>query len=303
MKLFIITINYNGSENTTKLLRSLYEQTDRDFEIVIVDNASDGADFISLQTATEGIVAKMPFVASVVRNKKNLGFSGGNNVGIGQALENRADWVLLLNNDTWVGEDFIASLRVKLGSSGGIVGLPLVEEDRTAYCGRIEWLKPTLRHDYENSKFQIPPACRTGRNSKFYAVGGAMVISKDAFDKIGELDEKYFLYFEDADFCVRARRAKIPISITDKVMIHHNVSATTKKLGSPLLLRYHYRNALYFNRKNGPWYIKVAVWPWSWVIILKQFLKMGLNINEEESRAILDGVFDWYMNRMGRVKS
>ena len=128
-----------------------------------------------------------------------------------------------------------------------------------------------------------------------------MAIHKDVFEKIGLLDEKYFLYFEDADFSIRARKAGLDVSVAENLSVHHNVSSSAKKLGSPLLLQYHYRNALYFNLKNGPWYIKLLVWPWSWVVIIKQMSKLVINRNKKESEVILAGVIDFYKNKMGKM--
>ena len=134
-----------------------------------------------------------------------------------------------------------------------------------------------------------------------YAIGGGVAIHRDVFEKIGFWDEKYFLYFEDADFSLRAQKAGIPVTIAPDVMIYHNSSSSTKKLGSPLLLRYHYRNALYFNLKNGSWYIKMAVWFWSFWIVKRQILKIICRYKTEESHAILNGVFDFYHHRMGKI--
>lgn len=286
MKITIITINYNGSENTKKLLDSLRNQTDQDFEIILIDNASERQDLENLkQYVWPGTNLNLTI------NPQNLGFSGGNNVGIRRALQNGADWVVLLNNDTWAGDDFITRLKADLEGKEGIVGLSLNEGDKTAYAGKIEWLKPTLAHVYESADKQ-----------NVYAIGGAMLIHKSVFEKIGLLDEKYFLYFEDAAFCVRARKNKIPVSIHYDIMLYHSVSSSTKKLGSPLILRYHYRNALYFNLKNGPWHVKLLVWPWSWIIILKQMIKILNGKNKEQSRAILNGVGDFYRKNYGKLR-
>lgn len=290
MKLSIVTINYNSSECTKKLLKSLSEQTDKDFQTIVIDNASDEADFNALLSTMGTITFVM--VPMVDRNSENLGFSGGNNVGIKKALENGANWVILLNNDVWAEKGFVSDLKAKLSGLGGIVGMLLVEGDHIAHCGKIEWLKPTLRHQYN---------CN-GAHGNSYAIGGAVAVHKDVFQKIGLWDEKYFLYFEDADFSLRARKAGIPISFEQGVMIYHNVSSTTKKLGSSALLRYHYRNALYFNLKNGPWYIKLAVWPWSWWVIIKQVLKIIIYHNRDQSLAILRGVLDFYRNKMGKIQ-
>lgn len=292
MRITVITINYNGSQDTIKLLESLGQQTDKDFSVIAVDNKSAPEDMQTLQNFIE--TRKTNFASlELVKSAENLGFSGGNNVGIRKALLDGAEWVLLLNNDTWMENDFITRLKPELNATDTkIAGIPLKEGDQTAYCGKIVWLKPTLKHIYESKK---------NATDKFYAIGGGMAINKKVFEKIGLLDEKYFLYFEDADFSVNAIKAGFKIKILDNTKIHHAVSSSTHKLSSPLLLKYHYRNALYFNLKNGPWYIRIAVWPWSLWIIKKQLLKILINKNKEQSRAILSGVLDFYLRQFGKI--
>ena len=298
MRLSIITINYNGSENTIKLLKSLGNQTlrqgsgqaDHDFEIIVIDNASEETDFSNLQLTIDTMQNNI--VPMVIRNSDNLEFSGGNNVGIKEALKRGSEWVLLLNNDTWVEKDFIVSLKQHLEGSGGVVGLSVNEgADKIAYCGKIQWFCSNLNHVYD----MLNTECLT------YAIGGAVAIHKDVFDKIGFWDEKYFLYFEDADFSLRARRINIPINFIKESKVNHQASSSTKKLGSPLLLRYNYRNSLYFNWKNGPWYIKMTVWFWSFWIIKKQLLKLMFQYKPDESIEILRGVMDFYKRRMGKI--
>ncbi len=286
MRLSIITINYNNSEDTINLLESLRNQTDKDFEVVVVDNDSKDVDQLMDYKTTEVNII-------YIKNDRNLGFSGGNNVGIRKALQNGANWVLLLNNDTMPESHLIEHLRADLEGKEGIIGLPLNEGNGTAFGGKIQWLKPTLRHNYNQAEMD---------DMRAYAIGGAMLIHESVFNRIGLLNEKYFLYFEDADFCQRARKARIPISFLPEIKISHAVSSSTKKLGSPMLLRYHYRNAMYFNLKNGPWYIKLLVWPWSWLIILKQIIKIIINNNREQSLEILKGVGDWYSGKMGKIQ-
>ena len=147
MRLTIITINHNSSENTIKLLESLKNQTEKDFEVIVIDNNSDNVGkLMDYETPETNII--------YIKNDRNLGYSGGNNAGIKKALENGADWVLLLNNDTWVESSFIERLRAVLDSSAGsgqrgkegIIGLALDEGSRTSFAGLIQWLKPTLIH-------------------------------------------------------------------------------------------------------------------------------------------------------------
>jgi len=302
MRISIVTINFNGSEDTIKLLRSLEEQADQDFETIVVDNASEEADFANLQSGIDQLIHSFPLTTSqvgnpqvkVIRNNQNLGFSGGNNVGIRQALEKGADWVILLNNDTWVERDFIALLKTNLEGLKGIVGMPIEDKGGIAYCGKIRWLKrPGGIHVYNIDK-------ANSIKNKF-VVGAAMAIHKNVFDKIGFLDENYFLYYEDVDFSIRAKRAGFKITTLQFVAVHHEQFGSSKKLGRPLILRYHYRNALYFNLKNGPWYIKLLVWPWSWFVAIKQVGKLTIRRNVEQSKAILTGVVDFYKNKMGKI--
>ena len=284
MRLSIITINYNGAEKTNKLFDSLKNQTDQDFNVFVLDNASEKSDFEKLNLTT----------SDVVRSEQNLGFGGGINLLAKKALGNGSDWLLILNNDVTLDTDFMGLLRVNLKPENDIVGIPLDEGERTAYAGKIRWLKHTLPHIYDSKLYPL--------DSRSYAIGGAFVICKEVFEKLNGFDPNYFLYFEDADLSLRARLLGLKISFLESPIAHHGeVSYSGKKLGSPLLLRYHYRNALYFNYKNGPWYIKLAVWPWSWIIVTKQIIKIIFGIRREYSRAILSGVGDWYKNKIGKI--
>ncbi len=286
MQLFLVTINYNGSSDTIALLQSLQQQTDTDFYTIIVDNASTPDEYVVLDQAQN------PPHIRILRNEKNLGFSGGNNVGIRDALEKGAEWILLINNDTHVEPNFIKKLRQQLEGKQGVLGLPIQEGDQTAYAGRMQWLRPTLSHLYK-------PVVNT---SQVYAIGAGIMIHKDVFLKIGLLDERYFLYFEDADFSATAHSAGIPVSFIQEPKIHHQISQSTSKLGSPLLLRYHYRNMFLFNQKHAPGYIKIALLPWAFLGIVKQLLKLAFVPSQRPySRAIIKGITAYLRGEFGKI--
>lgn len=286
MKISVVTVNFNNAEATIKMLKSLADQLNAHFNVFVVDNGSDDSDFAVLKDYAESHQNSL----QLLRSEENLGFSGGCNLGVKKALEIGSEWVILLNNDTLADKGFITHLSSILEPKEGVVGVPLDEGGDTAYCGKIEWLKPALKHVY---------SVKSGED--FYAIGGAVAIRREVFEKIGFLDEKYFLYFEDADFSIKARNAGFELKFLQEPAIRHQVSSSTKKLGSPTLLRYHYRNALYFNLKNGPWYVKILVWPWSLWILIKQSLKIFFFIQQDKSIAILRGVFDFYFKKMGKI--
>jgi hypothetical protein len=286
VKVTLVTLNYNGADSTIRLLESLAAQADKDFSVVVADNGSSD---VQKLRGYKGL----PF--HLMENGANLGFAGGNNPALEYAFQNGADWALLINNDTWVESDFIVRLKANLEHRQGLVGLPLKETNAIAYAGRIDWLKPTLEHVYE-----LP---HQNESDLFYPIGGGMAISRKAYETIGGLEQDYFLYFEDVDYAIKARNAAVPVEFMGGPVINHQVSGTTRALGSPLLLRYHYRNALYFNFKNAPLFTKVITIPWSVIIILKQLLKIGNQNHVAESKAILNGIIDFYQEQMGHIST
>jgi len=283
MKLIIITVGYRSGEHIKQLFESLKKQTDKEFSLILINNSQDDSDEIKKLSEQYSFV-------SFTANPINSGFAGGNNIGIKKAAENQADWLVLLNPDTHVENDFITGLKKELTQRSGVVGIPIQEENKVVYNGTVEWLKPTLRHS---------DILRDIRMS--YAIGGAMAISREAIQKIGLLDERYFLYFEDADYSLRAREQGISVSFLSQPVVSHAVSASTKKLGSSMLLRYHMRNALYFNHRHAPWHYQLLIPFWSFFVGLKQAAKIIIGRKREASIAILKGILDFHLDHTGQI--
>ncbi len=284
MKISLITVNFNGAPSTIRLLNSLKNQTDQDFEVIVVDN---------LSTDVHQLKEYSGFKFHLIENKSNLGFAGGNNPGLDHVFTHQADWAVLINNDSWVDNDFMTRLKAGLERREGVVGLPLQEGNKTAFGGSLDWLRTTMDHSYA--------PISTEDAELHYPIGGGMAISKKAYETISGLDEEYFLYFEDVDYAMKARAWEIPVEFLTAPRIHHSVSETTSKLGSALLLRYHYRNALHLNFKRGSMLTQVLVWPWSVGILIKQIIKIIGRRNLEESYAIFAGVVDFYQDNMGKI--
>ncbi len=234
----------------------------------------------------------------LIINKDNLGYAGGNNIGIKYALESGADYVFILNPDTTVKSDLLAKLAetAKRNPKAGIIGMAINEGGKVIYCGEIEWLKSELKHSTLHTTHYT-------LHTDQYIPGAAMFVSKKVFEKIGMFDERYFLYFEDADFCVRAQKARFKLTVAPEATVHHNPSSSTSKLGATLLLRYHYRNAHLFNMKNAPFGVKILLPFWSIWIIMKQAIKLLAERNPQASQAILNGVVDFYKGHFGKISN
>ena len=292
---FIIVLQYNNSQDTLRCLESVKELDYPNYRIVVVDNASGEAELNNIRDCT-----KSQYDIRLIENKENLGYAGGNNIGIKHALENGADYVFVLNNDTTVEPDALKKLiaAAEADSKIGIVGPTLTEDSPPGktYFGEISWLKTELTHSYSYP--------RTPLGKRQYIIGAGMLIKRELLEKIEGFDEIYFLYFEDADFSIRAQIAGYKLKVVPEAVISHKVSTSTKHLGSPLILRYHMRNALIFNSLNAPWTIKPFLIFWAGYIVLKNLVKMFIMPSKIASAdAIIEGVLDFYKNRFGKIAS
>jgi hypothetical protein len=289
----IITVNFNNAEATEKLLRSLERQTDTAFDVFVVDNASATEDRAQLGAHA----TTSPLALDILHSTTNRGFSGGNNLAIRKALEQGSKWLVFLNNDTEVPEDFIAELRRELSDiPTAVVGIPLQEGSATAYAGIIRWFHWTFPHLYTRTTHHAP------RTTLLYAIGAAMAVHRDVFERIGLMDERYFLYFEDAEFSLRARQVDIPVRFLSHPVVSHGVSVSTLRLGSPLLLRYHARNALLLNATHGPFFVRLSLHFWAFFAIVKQLLKLVMMpARRTQSRAIASGILDFYAQKFGKI--
>ena len=237
--LFIIILNFNGGEDILACLKSLQLiklPKGWQKEVLVIDNS-----------------------------KKNLGFAKGMNVGIRRAIKNGAEAVLLLNQDTVVEKNFLASL---LENSADIVG-PVIKFKRHGRWiydlgGKINWWLGRTKHlEVLGIKYQV--------SSIDYVSGCAMMIKRPVLEKIGLLDERYFLYFEDADFCLRAKKAGFKVAVEPKSLIFHKLTEGRKK---PLKQRLQLlkSNLIFINRWIPFWKKPIAYLYW-WMLMFKILLR------------------------------
>lgn len=283
----VITVNYNCARRTCDLVRSLRLERGGAGRIIVVDNASSPEDQEILKEC-----ATADSSVEVLWSQENLGFSGGNNLAIKKSMEQGDGWVLLLNPDTIADADALVHVQENLPPHPALVGFPLREGDTVAYAGAIRWLVPTLPHVY------APRA----DSSRQYVIGAAMAVHTSVFRRIGLLDERFFLYFEDAEYSCRARQSGIPVEFRENPVFSHGVSQSTRAIGDALLLRYHVRNALLFNTLRGPWWVRILLPLWAFSGMLKQLAKLLLMPSRRaSSRAIAAGILDFYGRSFGKI--
>ncbi len=235
MDLSIIIVNYNTQEITLECLKSIKKNPyQKEFEIILVDNnSSDGsAEYFKNLFIKKSFNIKNCKL-KIIKNIKNLGFSAGNNIGIRQAM---GKYLLLLNSDTLVTEDALNNL-VDFASAhedAGVIGAKLLNADLTLQPSvfRFPTVIRTLKQYWWNEKGLLDKyAPKNDKASEVEAVvGAAFLITPQSVKKVGLLDEKYFMYFEDLDYCRKVINAGLKVYYLPKVEIIHYHGASGKSL-------------------------------------------------------------------------
>lgn len=234
-KVVIIILNWNGKQNTVECLNSIKNINYSNYEIVIVDNGStDGSPYI-LDTLYPKI--------KKIYNNKNYGFAEGNNIAIRYSMKNKPDYFLLLNNDTIVEKNFLTEL-VKVGNidmKAGILG-PVIKSMRTKKIQTTGFKLNMLTGSC--SMIKNMPYIVTERDS---LSGCALLIKSKVIEQIGLLDKLFFCYWEETDFCVRARKLGYKCVVVPKSEIFHKGGESSTYAQQVYYLS---RNKILFMRKN-----------------------------------------------------
>jgi len=291
---FVSIIDFNGRENTIDCLNSIAKINKDDFEltVLVINNSKEKLNLPSFPD----LKIKM------IENGKNLGFAGGQNVGIKYALENGADFVLILNNDTVIDKNLISALIKTANLDVGIVAPKIYfakgfEFHKARYkeedLGKVLWFAGG-KMDFANviGHHRGVDDVDHGQYEKEeiidFASGCAMLINKDVFQKLGLFDEKYFLYYEDNDLCQRAKKHGFKILYNPKAFMWHKNAGSAGGSGSSLQDYYITRNRMLFGMKFAPLRSKAS--------LVKESLKLLLSGRPWQKR----GVADFYLGRFGK---
>ena len=236
----IVLVNYKGASDTTACVASLEQLVYPDFSIWVVENGSEDNSEAVLREQLPGHV-------QLIVSPENKGFSGGNNLAIQEILklnQPKASYIWLLNNDTTVEPHALSYLVEDGEKSGGIVGsLLLYPDHQYQQVGTVfQWLTGSTKGV---SQEQIKEGMSVDSVS-----GASMLIPVSALRRVGLMDESYFLYFEDGDYCLRARQKNYPVTVCLRSRIYHKEGASTGR--KSLATQY------YFHRNRTRLFLKLA---------------------------------------------
>lgn len=294
-KVAIVIINYNGLENTMECLGSVVKDSYKDKIIVVVDNGSKDGSVKDIKNNFSKVI--------ILENKENLGFSGGNNIGIKYSLEQGCKYIVLLNNDTVIDKNLVTELvkSFEKDDNMGIVSPKIYFEKgfefykdryRKEDMGKVLWYAGGVM-DWKNliASHRGVDEVDIGQYDKEeetdFATGCCMMIKREVFEKIGFFDEKYFLYFEDGDFIERAKKAKFKIVYSPKGVLWHK-NAGSSGSGSFLHDYYLTRNRLIFGLKYTNFKTRLA--------LIRESIRLIFSGRKWQKKA----VFDFYSNNLGR---
>lgn len=236
----IVVLNWNNARDTMACLDSLAQLDYPDPWLIVVDNGSDDDSVAQIRAAHPDV--------TLLDTGANLGYAGGNNVGVKYALAAGADYVCILNNDVVVEPDFLAPLLAALHSQPNVgIVTPLVAERTAAgehvwaLGSAVNWRTAAVTRQHAGSAV-IPWRGRTPFDVEI-ASGAAMLVKRAVFEQVGLMDEAFFLYFEEVDWSLKVRQHGYRILAVPSSVVWHEVSATLGAT-SPVIDYYMLRNQL-----------------------------------------------------------
>jgi hypothetical protein len=255
---WIVVLNWNGIADTLACLASLRRLRYGSRKVVVVDNGSTDGSVVALR------VAALDGSFELVESSVNRGYAGGNNLGISCALDRGADYILVLNNDTTVDPTLLDELvsAASRHPEAGCFGpwIYYMEDPERLWFTRSQW-NPSAHAFSAPGKGELASEVPEETVATDYVCGAALFFRSEVAARIGLLEERFFLVYEDSDWCFRARRAGYQCLVIPRARVWHKVGMSFGSEASPLRTYFSVRNKLFWAERNagrGQWLRMVA---------------------------------------------
>ncbi len=303
-KVFVIILNFRGKEDTKECVLSVLASSYVNYEIVIVDNYSKDDSSLYLKTTFPNIV--------LIETESNLGYAGGNNVGIRYAIEHGADSILILNNDTILDKDcithFVSESEMRKKS---VLGGRVYYHDRPNlmqhFGGMWEKKKGKFRNvPDKNFNSDLP-------HNLDFVTGCALFVPRKIFEEVGLFEESFFLYYEEIDWCLQVRKKGFFCTYVPSPILWHKESRSFTHPKPPQSY-FQWRNRIYFIKRNFP---KSEFYLWMLLHLPRRILLLIIKkysnslsslffgdsykkrISRLSYRASLKGIYDYFRGSFG----
>ena len=289
-KVAIIILNWNGKDDTLECLASVYQLDYPNFEVIVVDNGStDGS--------PEAIRGLFPGV-TLIENGTNLGYAGGNNVGMRYALEKEADYIWLLNNDTTVEPDSLSKLvahaedHLEVGMLSPVIYYYDAPEEVWFAGGRIDWRTGRTYHVREPVAFtNLDPRER-------YICGCAILVRREVIERIGLFDERFRpAYYEDTDWSVQCTNAGYKLAVVSASKIYHKVAKSSGSRKTERFRRLLTAARFFFMKKHQDCYGKGAGYHRKFIAgCIENYVTLLKYNARDEAQGVFNALIDVYQN-------
>ena len=323
-KVYVILVNWNGEKDTIPCLDTLLTVNYDNMHVVISDNGSqtqsikalkDWAQFNKLQMTSPDAASPIENTSlriktlCLIESKKNLGFTGANTAGINYALEHNAAYVLFLNNDTLVTENFLVQMIdvAESESTYGMLGCKTYFADKDAITGKHKiWSLGGYEYVYGNpmniGSKQFDRLEWKGVRENDLICGCCMLIRRKVIETIGVQDDDLFFGIDDVEYSLRARENGWEnVLVLDAVIYHSGSHSVEGRTG--LQLYYLFRNTYYFRNKYFPWYQNVVFFTHH---LFRYFLIGGVGRfvlgRGSANIGMISGIYDFLSGNMGECK-
>lgn len=294
----IVILNWNGWKDTVECLKSINDLNTKNYklQIIVVDNGSTDESLKELSKIKNKNL-------EIIETGKNLGFAGGNNVGIKKALEDKYDYIMVLNNDTILEPNMLVNLVSKMeehpeigASSPKMYFAKGFEFHKDKYkaseLGNVIWyaggdIDWNNVYGSNHGVDEVDKGQFDNDQETTFASGACLFLKAESLKKAGVFDEKYFLYLEDTDLCMRIRRAGFKIYLIPSSVLWHKVSQSSG-IGSNLNDYFITRNRLLFASQYANLRANIA--------LFRESIRFLYNGRLWQKR----GVIDFYTHKFGK---
>lgn len=297
-KVAIVTVNYNSDKTTLDLLKQLYYLPgDFEYFLYVVDNSSG-----SSREIEEFIADNQKYSTKLLKSEKNLGFAGGCNLAIKEAFNENIDYILVLNNDVIVNKSFVTDLVTFAEHKGPCFVSPKIyfakghefhkryKEEELGYVlwyagGVMDWKNVLASH---RGVDEVDRGQYDKNEETDFVSGCCMLLSASALKNTGFFNEDYFLYYEDVDLSMRAKKREYKTYYCHEAKIWHKNAASGGGSGSQLQDYYISRNRMIFGMTYAPLRSKLS--------LIKESLGILSRGREWQKKAIAD----FYLQKLGK---
>lgn len=284
-RILTIILNWRQPIVTIECVRAVQKAQLPTQQILLIDNGSGDDSVAQLQAALPDI----PLICT----SANLGFAAGCNLGLQQAIEQGYEYAFLLNNDAFPAPDMFRRLLAEVGPDIGLLSPKIFYESeptRIWFSGADQ--HPVLLEKRNDGRKQFDAPYWANSRDVAYLLGTGLLINLAAISKVGLLDERFFMYYEDLDWSIRFRQAGYRLRLVAHAHLFHRVAVSTGGEDAPLR-RYHLaRSSVIFFCRHAPLSSSLAILLFRFASAIKTILRLTLTGQLDAARAYLRGLHD-----------